>query len=176
VDKNLEKELHYLTMAPNNDDENTLNGHPSKQGDRDDLKEEGSEPESDRKIAGAAEDRPRRKRSGNSNSRNNGKRSQKPKRRRLYNNPHPRDIIPEARVIQGYNECAYISEHEDDERELLPTPVQRIGEVVEYRLRQDIPQPQEGANNNASVSFKAANGGGRRHSARCHCFSCFNCW
>mmetsp|Transcript_3942 Transcript_3942/g.6062 ORF Transcript_3942/g.6062 Transcript_3942/m.6062 type:complete len:162 (+) Transcript_3942:81-566(+) len=161
-------------MAPNNNnDENNLNGHPSKHLEDG---EESNQSENDREVAGAEEGMPRRSRRHSDNNPNNGNRSRQPKRNFK---PHSRCIIPEARVIQGYDECAYISEHEEDEseREYLPRPIRRRIEVVQFSSRHEIPQPQEEVKvkNNASFlsKFKAAKGDGLRHSARCFCF---NCW
>lgn len=150
-------------MAPSNDDEINL-GKGSK-----------SETENDRKISGAEEGKPRQRRTDNNHI--NGNRSQQqPKRRRLSNKPHSRCIIPEARVIQGYDEYAYISEHEEDEseREYLPRSTRRRVEV-QVSSRNEIPQPQEEAKNDDSFlfKFKAANKDALRHGARCFCF---NCW
>lgn len=157
-------------MAPSNDDETNLG--------------KGRKSENDRKIAGAGagaeEGKPRQRRSDNNHDIGNGNGSQQqPKRRRLCNKPRSRCIIPEARVIQGYDEYAYISDHEEDEseREYLPRPVRRRVEVVRVTSRHQIPQPQEEVKNDGFFLFKlkAANDDGLRHGARARCF-CFNCW
>ncbi len=158
-------------MAPNNNnDENNLNGHPSKH-----LEDGEGSNKSENDRAGAEEGMSRRSRRRSDNNPNNGNRSRQPKRYK----PRSRCIIPEARVIQGYDECAYISEHEEDEseREYLPRPIRRRIEVMQFSSRHEIPQPQEEVKvkDNASFvsKFKAAKGDGLRHSVRCFCF---NCW
>ena len=126
---------------------------------------------------------------------NNGKRCQnqkrktKPKRRRLRIKPSSRSrcVIPEAKVIQGDNERAYISEEEqeedEEEMEYLPRRVRRSGGAVQLSLRRKHeipqPQPQDGVENCSLIKPVNGRGSGlhlRRspsHSARCYCFDCW---
>ncbi len=100
------------------------------------------------------------------------------KRRRL-NKPRPRPgfIIPEARVVQAFNERAYIydSEHEDDtDNGKFAIEANATGTVaVPDWLKQKIQQrrlKEENMKNNTRN-----NGGGKsRHThRRCHCFDCW---
>ena len=192
-----------MAMAPNNHSTSTINGHPSRQEGLDiDLERKEGDSKSQNYWEIASEGMSRQKRSDN-NPNDSDKRSQnrnkkrKTKRRRLDINIKPssrsRCVIPEARVNQGYNECAYISghEHEEDEEEMeyLPRRVRRSGVVMHMSLRhrhdipQPQPQPQDGLQNQniASSLIETANGSGSRlhlrrslsRSARCYCF---NCW
>jgi len=84
-------------------------------------------------------------------------------------------IIPEARVIQAYNECAYISDYEEDERECLPLPIRRSGDVVRYSLQEEIRHHQvEEVKNDSSSTFSKTDVGDRQQrNTRCLCFDCW---
>jgi len=91
-------------------------------------------------------------------------------KRRRRNKPLKRCIIPEARVIQAYNERAYISEHEHDgdngEYQAKATICTvRVPEWLQQKIQQ---RKQKKMKNMANK-----NGGGKSHRARCHCFDCF---
>eukprot|EP00984_Skeletonema_dohrnii_P014655 scaffold6171_cov83-Skeletonema_dohrnii-CCMP3373.AAC.1 len=91
-------------------------------------------------------------------------------KRRRRNKPLKRCIIPEARVIQAYNERAYISEHEHDgdNGEYQAQAVICTVRVPEW-LQQKIQQRRQKKMKNMANK----NGGGKSHRARCHCFDCF---
>ena len=137
---------------------------------------DGSKHEDERKIHddGIGEGEPRQKKRSNYNSNNKKKRS-----RLSDSKSRKRCIIPEAQVIQGYDECAYISDHEEEEREYLPlSRPSRNADFVDNRLQQDEdPRHEiraEVLKNDAPLLFKYRNGGSRHHngSRRCHCFDC----
>jgi hypothetical protein len=160
------------------------------QGGRNDQEQGGGgKPKNDPKVDGAAAaDYAKAKKGGarhqqrsgnNHHYRNNSNEDDKSKRRRR-NNSRPRRyiIIPEARVIQEYNECAYISESEVNEREYLPTAVRRGGGAVTDRLRQEVRQQDQMKNkevkNDALASSKFAFAGRhRKRHGKCHCFDCW---
>jgi len=127
--------------------------------------------------------------SGNNNDDNEND-EPKPKRRN-NNNSHPRPRhnrrvpVPEARVVQEYNEYAYVSdsEHEENEREYLPRAIRRRrgGEVkvVKDRIRQLLEQEEmeNEVKNDASASSEAkfVFAGLQRHAkSKCHCFDCWS--
>ncbi len=189
----------FTLPAQNNDCKVTLDclsihPYPSRQGgqvgleiDHLELKEGGSKSEN-YSVMIASEGTVCEK---HSDKTNNGKRSQnqkrktKPKRRRFdikrSSSSRSRCVIPEAKVIQGDNERAYISEQEqeEDEKEMeyLPRRVRRSGGAVQFEIPQS--QPQDGAENCSLIKPVNGRGSGlhlRRspsHGARCYCF---NCW
>eukprot|EP00984_Skeletonema_dohrnii_P002509 scaffold872_cov119-Skeletonema_dohrnii-CCMP3373.AAC.5 len=180
-------------MTANNDSDDSLSGHPSNQGqggrDGDGEREgkgKGGKPTA--ATAPAKEGRGGRHHHQRSalnihrGHNNNGSGNGNLKLYRRHNNQRPRNI-PAAHFIQGYNECAYICEHEEDEneREYLPTAARRRGDVV-YRLQlqqqqqQQIWQQQqqratkvEEAKDDASALSVFA---GKKLNASCHCFNC----
>lgn len=108
----------------------------------------------------------RQKRSGNVNV---SKISISKSKFRRCNKLHlrPRIIIPEARVIQAYNERAYISEDEDG-REHPPMPKAIMTVSAMEWLRQKIQQKQKKLKNNDSNGKPH-----HHHHSRCHCFDCW---
>ena len=162
-----------MVATSGNDD----SGHSSNQG-RDDRHVSVSGKPKKSKRDGTAAKKGVSRRSDNNNNNSNGSNIEKSKRRRRNKPNNPRCIIiPEARVIQEYNEHAYISEHEEDEREYLPPAVRRrSGHVVAYGLRQESRhQVEVEVKNDASALSKVTYGHGRKHNARSRCH-CFDCW
>lgn len=164
-------------MATSGNDNDNDSGHSSNQGrDDDDRHVSVSGKPKKSKRDGTAAKKGVSRRSDNNNS--NGSNIEKSKRRRRNKPNNPRCIIiPEARVIQEYNEHAYISEHEEDEREYLPPAVRRrSGHEVAYGLRQESRhQVEVEVKNDASALSKVTYGHGRKHNARSRCH-CFDCW
>ncbi len=122
----------------------------------------------------------KQKRSGSgSGSGSGGKRTSKiSKRRRLNKSSRSRCIIPEARVIQAYNERAYIYDSENDggkgganggysiEAETNAS-VADMPEWLFQKIQQKKEEKMDGkANNNV-------NGRSRHKHARCNCFDCW---
>ena len=162
-------------VATSGNDNDNDSGHSSNQG-RDDRHVSVSGKPKKSKRDGTAAKKGVSRRSDNNNG--SGSYIEKTKRRRRNKPNNPRCIIiPEARVIQEYNEHAYISEHEEDEREYLPPAVRRrSGHVVAYGLRQESRhQVEVEVKNDASALSKVTYGHGRKHNARSRCH-CFDCW
>jgi hypothetical protein len=125
-----------------------------------------SKPNNESKRDGPAGGGGRRSGPSGNHNRNNGQQESR----------RPRGIIiPEARVIQAYNECAYISDYEEDERECLPLPIRRSGEVVRYSLQEEIRHHQvEEVKNDSSSTFSKTDVGDRQQrNTRCLCFDCW---
>lgn len=112
------------------------------------------------------------------------------KRRRKHGNLRRVINIPEARVDQGQDEYAYISEHEENERELLPITTRRsyltnikpfnVGAIADEAWQSQVEQEEEEkTGNNAStrkIGIKLPRGNGRGvGGGRKRCY-CFNCW
>jgi hypothetical protein len=121
---------------------------------------------------------------------NDDSENDEPKHKRRINS-HPRSRhnrrvpVPEARVVQEYNEYAYVSdsEHEENEREYLPRAIRRRtgGEVkvVKDRIRQllEREEMENEVKNDASASSEAkfVFSGLQRHAkSKCHCFDCWS--
>ncbi|KAL7428553.1 hypothetical protein ACHAXM_001308 [Skeletonema potamos] len=157
-------------MTSNNDDNNST---LKNQDGRDNL-EVGGKQKNIPKIDGVAAAAKAKAKEEGASPRPRRHSSSEAKRRR-HNNPLPRFIIPEARVIQAYNECAYISDYEEDERECLPLPIRRSGEVVRYSLQEEIRHHQvEEVKNDSSSTFSKTDVGDRQQrNTRCLCFDCW---
>lgn len=100
------------------------------------------------------------------------------KRRRL-NKPHPRPrfCIPEARVVQAFNERAHIydSEHEDDNDNCdFPIEANPTGAVaVPDWLKQKIQQRRLKEEKMKNKARNDGDGKSRHTHKRCHCFDCW---
>ena len=106
------------------------------------------------------------------------------KRRRLLSNAP----APAPRFIQAYDEYAYISDHEEEEREYLPkakaTRRRGGGNVVvvqKLQQQQQIQRYEQGQEQESAAKIEETKNeasalsifAGRKRNARCYCF---NCW
>ena len=100
-------------------------------------------------------------------------------KRLRHDNPRPRPHIniPEARVVQAFNERAYIydSEHEDDkDNGKFPIEANAACTVaVPDWLKQKIQQRRLKEENMKKKARKNGDGKSCTHSNRCHCFDCW---
>ena len=100
------------------------------------------------------------------------------KRRRLDKpRPRPGFNIPEARVVQAFNERAYIydSEHEDDkDNGKFAIEANATGTVaVPDWLKQKIQQRRLKEENMKNNARNNGDGKSRHTHRRCHCFDCW---
>ena len=170
-------------MASSNGSSNSRGGsnHPAAGGDDD----EDNGGRQNAANAGAAAS----KKIGSNRSRQNNNGHPK-KRRRKHRNLRRVINIPEACVVQVLDEYAYISEHEENERELLPMTSRRshrtsikpfnVGAIADEAWRRQVEQEEEEeTGNNAStrkIGIKLPEGNGRGvGGGRKRCY-CFNCW
>ena len=168
-------------MASSNGNSNSHDGsnHPAAGAGGDDDEDNGGRQNAVNVDATAS------KKIGSNRSRrnNNGRHN---KRRRKHGNLRGVINIPEARLIQGRNEYAYISEHEENELELLPMTTPRsyltsikpfnVGAIADEAWRSQMDPEEEETGNNAitrKINIKLPQGNGRGGRKRCYCF---NCW
>ena len=109
---------------------------------------------------------------------NDGKGNKRPSLRLSgIKQPRQRVIIPEARVVQAYDECAFISDDES-EREYLPlrgfTRKSRWNNGNDMNKGHPPQGSQQGMRHMVMETNATNNNGGffKSHGAKCYCFNC----